>query len=248
MPLNNIVFEQDYNIRSININANKKLGLYGLLGLLEDTTSEHAHKLDFGYESMIKQGFIWVLIRQKLKMKVWPLWHDTITIKTWTLPINGFNATREFEIFLNGEKIGACSTTWIILDSKSRRPRKITDLDHSFSPRTDYTLDFSCSKIITPEDLQIVQTIKVKNSDLDMNNHVNNTKYSQWALDLIPFEYHSKHQLNEYEINFLNESLLGDNIALYSHIDETPRNELFFYGENLNASKTAFKIKMKIQD
>ncbi|MDO6760104.1 thioesterase [Tamlana sp. 2_MG-2023] len=248
MKLNPSVFEQTYPIRSVNINSNKKLGLYGLLGLLQDITSEHAYDLNFGYENMIKRGFIWVLIRQNLKMKAWPNWHDTLTIKTWTLPVDGFYGTREFEIFLKDEKIGACSTIWMILDSVTRRPKKITDIETSFSPRSDYQLDFKANKIVTPGGLELNQNIQVKNSDLDMHNHVNNIKYSQWALDAIPFEYHKKYSITEFEINFLHETLLGDDIALYSSTDLNTKNEVFFSGKNLKTSQEAFKIKMKIQE
>jgi medium-chain acyl-[acyl-carrier-protein] hydrolase len=44
------ILEKEYKVNSLNMNTNKKLGLFGLLGILQDVTGEHALKLGFGYE------------------------------------------------------------------------------------------------------------------------------------------------------------------------------------------------------
>lgn len=66
MEENDSIFERDNKINSLNMNTNKKLGLFGLLGIVKDVTGEHADKLGFGYEESKNKGFFWVLIRQKL--------------------------------------------------------------------------------------------------------------------------------------------------------------------------------------
>lgn len=238
------IFQQKYKIRSININSNKRLGLYGLLGILQDAASEHAFKLDFGYEAMIENGSFWVLIRQKLKMTVWPKWHDSITIKTWTAPIEGFYDIREFEIYIENEKIGECSTTWMILDSKTRRPKEISEAENTFQPRTDYRLGITADKIYMPEELKPNKTFEVQVSDLDMNNHVNNVQYSQWLLNSIPFKYHKSHIIDEFEINFLNETFIGDVITCSSLVNQDNLNEIYFSGTNEKTAKTAFYARL----
>lgn len=238
---NNIaIYQQTYHIRSVNINANKQLGLYGLLGILQDAATEHAHYMGFGYEEMLKQGFFWVLVRQSLKMDQWPNWHDEITITTWTKPIEGTQAIREFEIFSDNKKIGACSATFMMLDIKTRLPRELTNTDRSFSPRTDYTIGFSANKIELPSNTKPVKTFEVLPSDLDMNNHVNNVKYSQWILNLIPFEYHKQFKATAFNINFLSETFLGDEILCHSNLTENSEKEAFFYGLNQRTGKKSF--------
>ncbi|WP_196887598.1 acyl-[acyl-carrier-protein] thioesterase [Aureivirga sp. CE67] len=238
------IFEIDYKIRSVNINTNKKLGLFGLLGLLQDTASEHADHLDFGYETMKEMGCFWVLVRQKLKMDIWPKWHDVITIKTWTIPADGFYAVREFEIYLNDKKLGECSTTWMILGDKDRKPIEVNKARSYFTPRTDFQLDFQAKKIKLPKDIDVQRKIEVKISDLDMNRHVNNIKYSQWVLDTIPFEYHKTHSIAEYEINFMSETFLGDFIVCSSTLHNFKDDEVYFSGLNERTSKIAFISKI----
>jgi acyl-ACP thioesterase len=250
MTENMIVFTKQYEINTLNINAKKQLSLLGLLGIIQDISAEHAYHLGFGYEEMKRQDFFWVLIRQKLKMESWPAWHQTITVKTWTQPIKSFYAIREFELFVEDQKIGACSTTWMILDSVKRTPKEMNNLEGSFAnTRTDYHLGFKAGKVVMPEQsMMSQQEISVKISDLDMNNHVNNIKYSQWALDTVPFEKHEEYVVSEHEINFMSEAFLGDKIALHSNLPsvEGADDEVFFSGKNQDNGKTVFVIRLKV--
>ncbi len=241
------ILEKDYKVNSLNMNSNKKLGLFGLLGILQDVTGEHALKLGFGYEESQKKGFFWVLVRQKLRINSWPNWNDLVLVKTWTKPVFGIYAIREYEIFVNHQKIGDCSTTWMILDSETRKPKKIENSDNLFKPRTDYSLDFSAEKVTLPNEMNSIKTFEVRISDLDMNNHVNNIKYTQWILDSIPFIYHQKFMTKEYEINFSGETFLDDKIETFSNIEKLDSNkdhEVFFKGNRVKDSKTVFTARI----
>jgi len=52
--MSDVLFEKTYSVNSINININKKLGLFGILGILQDIAALHADILGVGYESMVK--------------------------------------------------------------------------------------------------------------------------------------------------------------------------------------------------
>lgn len=247
MNTDDSIYEKDYKINSLNMNTNKKLGLVGILGILQDVTGEHALRLGFGYEESRKRGFFWVLVRQKLRINSWPNWNDLVLVKTWTKPVFGIYAIREYEIFVNNQKIGDCSTTWMILDSETRKPKKIENSDNLFRPRTDYSLDYSAEKVNIPNEMNSIKTFEVRISDLDMNNHVNNIKYTQWILDSIPFTYHQRFMTKEYEINFSGETFLDDKIETISNIEKLESNknhEVFFKVNRVTDSKTVFTARI----
>ena len=197
------IFTETYKVRSTQVNLNNQLGLYGVLGMLQDIAAEHASLLGFGYEELVKKGFFWALIQQKLKMHYWPQWNERITVKTWSLPVKGVYAVREFERFCNDQKIGECASTWITLDIQTRRPIELTDRQEIFSPRTEGGLSFHTDRINLPEGMYQVNDFKVRVSDLDVNSHVNNVKYTQWALDMMTERNHREFVIKEYDINFL---------------------------------------------
>jgi acyl-ACP thioesterase len=55
--------------------------------------------------------------------------------------------------------------------------------------------------------------VAVRYSDLDLNDHVNNTSYARWILDSYPVEFHRAHRVGSMSINFLAE-MGGDDVAI----------------------------------
>ena len=242
---NKTIFTETYKVRSTQVNLNNQLGLYGVLGMLQDIAAEHASYLGFGYRQLIQKGFFWALVQQKLKMTRWPEWNEQITVHTWSLPIQGVYAFREFELYCKGEKIGESASTWITMDIQSRRPIELTDQQEIFFPRTDGGLSFRTERITLPSEMQLVKEFPVRVSDLDMNSHVNNVKYTQWALDMMTERNHREFVITEYSINFLSEAFMGDVMQGFKskgrYLDETHNVvETYHYAQKIGGAKPAF--------
>ncbi|MBC7465057.1 MAG: hypothetical protein H7256_03620, partial [Bdellovibrio sp.] len=122
---NKDLYEKEYHISSFLTNTRGKLGLYALLNLLQDIAHFHANILGLGYEQMVARKTFWVLTRQKLVMKEWPKWEDTVHIKTWVRVSASAFTNRDFAIYLNEKKIGEATTSWMTLDAETRRPKSV---------------------------------------------------------------------------------------------------------------------------
>lgn len=242
--MNKSTWTQQYNVNTYLVTPRKRLGLYGLLNLLQDTAWIHATHLGHGYEEMIKDGQAWVLTRQKLKMDKWPSWTETIELKTWVRPVTSMIAVRDFEIFLSGEKIGECSTQWLILDLATRKPaEKVLNMaEDEF--RQDAPPMIEASKISLQKDLKEFAQFHVRNSDLDLNGHVNNTKYAQWILDSVPEANLRTYNLLEYEVNFIAETKSGDVITIFGGALTEDRFQ--FQGVRTSDQKIVFAATMKV--
>lgn len=209
------LFERHYEVTSFLVNPQRKLGLYPFLNLLQDAASTHADALGFGYKDMVEKGTFWVLSRQKAVMTNWPHWHEQITIKTWIRYGGGPFSNRDFLIYLNDQKIGEATTTWVALDKVSRKPVNI-DRSSVFENVQDLgKTSFEATKISRQPNLEEMSSFSVRISDLDQNLHVNNTKYAQWILDAIPLSWHSQFELTSYSVNFLAETFLNDTITIF---------------------------------
>ena len=80
--------------------------------------------------------------------------------------------------------------------------------------RLDGALAFTPEKIAVRQGLAETARFSVRNSDLDVNGHVNNTRYAQWILDSTPLEAHRTWRVDRYEVNFLAEIQVGDAVAI----------------------------------
>jgi len=215
-PMKQAIWTERYAVNSIVLNHQKRLGLVGLLQILQDVAWLHAQHLGHGYEAMIGQGTIWVLTRFQLVLSgPWPSWGQEMTIRTWVRPLTGALALRDYEILVDGTRIGEGTASWLTVDYRSRRPLKLSlNSDHPLACRTDGTLTLEPGKLPLQEGLPEVARFQVRNSDLDVNGHVNNTHYAQWILDGVPLATLDAYRLEHYEINFLAESHLGDTVIL----------------------------------
>ncbi len=203
-----------YPISEFLINAQGKLGLYHLLNILQDAAASHAHELNFGVKEMERMKMFWVLTRQNLIMNTWPKWRDEVRVETWVRLGSGATSNRDFKIYLQEKLIGECTTGWLALSSETRRP---VDWDKSSvmdKLRSDDKVSIDTLKIPQLKDSKQLITFKVRNSDIDQNMHVNNTKYAQWVLDAVPFKNHWEFDLTGYAVNFLAETKLDDVIRI----------------------------------
>ena len=51
-------------------------------------------------------------------------------------------------------------------------------------------------------------------SDLDVNGHMNNTRYLDWLCDLIPADFHREHPVKAVTICYMSEALEGQQLQL----------------------------------
>ena len=241
------IWTQTYDVNTIVLNHQKRLGLFGLLNILQDAAWIHAKHLGHGYEEMIQRGTIWVLTRQKLVMTDWPVWGDAVAIRTWVRPITGALAHRDYEILVGDRKLGECTANWLTLDYRTRRPQKLNLAENQMEWRTDGVLRIEPEKIAPRTGLEAMATFQVRNSDLDVNGHVNNTRYAQWILDSVAAETHAAYRLVEYEVNFLAETNVGDTVVIEGgEIEPSPNSPARwqFQGRRIEEDKAAFVARL----
>lgn len=236
---------REYEVSSFLINPQKRLGLYALLNLLQDAAWAHATTLGHGAEAMAGQAALWVLTRQRLQMQQWPSWGERVSVQTWLRPPTGPFVSRDFSIAVGGREVGVATTSWLLLDAGSRRPVRDPVRSLAGVARADAPPVFDAAKIELRESLTPLAHFTVRNSDLDLNYHVNNTRYAQWVLDSLPLESHRAFRLKEYEVNFLAETHAGDLITVLADTPGAgPEHRRQFQGWREIDGKTVFAARL----
>ena len=69
-------------------------------------------------------------------------------------------------------------------------------------------------------------------TDLDINGHMNNTRYMDWVDDLIPSAFHRDHPLKEFTVCYLNEAKEGQKLTLNWNLGEGPVFQLDAHRDN----------------
>jgi medium-chain acyl-[acyl-carrier-protein] hydrolase len=242
------IWTQRYDVNTMVVNTQKQLGLIGLLNILQDIAWIHGSHLGHGYDAMMTKGWIWVLARQTLVMSDWPAWGDAIDVRTWVRPVNGMLVLRDYEILAGQRKVGEGTAGWLTLDVATRRPIRPAFGDTDVTRRDDDSLALNPARIPVADALQPIADFQVRNSDLDVNGHVNNIRYAQWILDAVPLSAHQAYRIDAYEVNFLAETSVGDRVAIeWDGMNEaSPVKALQFQGRREHDGKAVFAARLRI--
>lgn len=247
------VWHEDYKITSYLVNLRGRAGLFAVLNLIQDVGWMHA----IAANVRLSSGLAWVFTRQKLVMQQWPKWNETITIRTWLRqPDSSAFILRDYEILHKDVVIGTCTSTFTVIDTNTRKIATQDWAAYVSLFKTEGMLEHVPAKIPYNTEAQDLSVFEVRNSDIDLNNHVNNTQYAKWVLDSISIDtLKAGVDLLEYEVNFLAEARSGDRVTVQKCVEEKLADQkdqatgiTQFQGVRVSDQKPVFTAKLRVKE
>jgi medium-chain acyl-[acyl-carrier-protein] hydrolase len=239
-------WKETFKIRTYEVDFRNRIKLSAIFNYLQETASNNAEQLGFGYDDLIKDGLFWVLSRAKLNISKYLSVGEDIVIETWPKGIDKLFALRDFRIYdSTGNVIGTATTCWLMVDIKTMRPTRpdilLTKVPaHNIEPAITETP----GKIFEPETRNDFMEKIIGYSDIDINQHVNNVKYIEYALDCFTQNEFTSKMISTLQINFLSQSTYADRIKLVKGPLNNNANEYYVEGINQNNVKV-FQVYTK---
>jgi acyl-ACP thioesterase len=228
------LYTKEFSISSYDLNPSGQARLTTMANFFQELAYHHASKLGFGYKDMKARKTTWVLSRMRIRMESYPEWDERIVMDTWPSGVDKLFALRDFRIRDHaGRVMGVASTAWLILDLETHRLiRPKEALEHfKLIVHPEQVFGDPLNKIELPGETNPLHSHTVAYSDLDIIGHVNNVKYMEWCIDSVATRSDPEQEIREFEINFNQEALLGDEIEIR--------------GQNLNKGQTIFLARRK---
>ncbi len=222
------VYEEVYPVFSFLLDPMKRLSIPAAYGILGDAAGRDAARRGWGYDELVARNQAWVLIRSRMLINRQPVWGDRIILRTWPKLMEGVVAYRDFQILdLDRIVLMAGSTAWTLMDLTSRKPVRLIGKEYETGELANYhAITDKPSKIVWPADMLIVNEMTAKYGQLDMNNHVNNTRYIEWVLNELPIDILLERQIKIVEVNFIAEVKHHDEIRILMPADQSGKNIL----------------------
>lgn len=243
------VLQEEAIVKSFEVDYNENLKLNSLFNYMQEAAYNHACSLGAGYEELSNSGFFWVLSRVKIEMNKYPVWGEKINLETWPKGINKLFALRDFT-FRNtdNEIIGAATTAWLVLDSKSMRPQRVQSLTVELPDNEGrHGLNDELEKIDMKCDFDFFMDRAAAYGDIDVNKHVNNAKYVEWILDCFEDEHYNISQIKTLQLNFLSEAKMGEKLVLKRGRDSEDESVYYVEAKNRENNKKIFQAKLEWQ-
>lgn len=217
------LFEKEFAVQYYETDQRGFARPVALLNYLQSAAGDHAALLGVAVADLRKSGHTWVLSRLHLAMERYPRVGDSVRIRTWPVSRLNLFTVRDFELFDGeGELLGRATTSWAVLNLKTRRPVQLAGVLPLYPLHPERALKDAFSTLPQLEQPEYELRLPVLRSDLDINRHVNNTVYAGWALETIPDEVDDTCCLAAIEIGFRAEALYGDTIIARTARTEDP--------------------------
>jgi medium-chain acyl-[acyl-carrier-protein] hydrolase len=207
-----------YRVMLNDADFTTKLKLSAAFNYFQEIAGAHAEKLGFGFSAMENIDTIWALTRMRVDIDKYPLWDETITIETWPRQPKKYEFFRDYLMRDEaGEIIARATSIWVLLDVQSKRLKRKDEVNITITEYVaDRSIDCSLGKIQPPCNLEPVYKRLIGCSDIDMNGHLNNSKYLDFLMDCFNMEQLRTYQARSIQVNYLNETFPGDAISLSS--------------------------------
>jgi medium-chain acyl-[acyl-carrier-protein] hydrolase len=246
------VWQEQFKVRAYEVGMDAALTMQSVCNYLQEIAGNHAYQLGVAVDHLLKQHITWVLSRLHVQMVRYPSWRETVAIKTWPAEVHSLFAIRDFELFdRQGHGIGKATSSWMLLDIKSRKPIPIPEAIqqmHRNSPGRVIGDQFD--KLPVMQQAQYEKHFHVRLSDLDVNQHVNNVNYIEWGLETVPEAVYKRYCLSNMEITYRAESTMGDHVISQSECHEKQDQLIFIHqltkeenNRELARLRTIWKLK-----
>lgn len=207
------IWSETFRPRFYEVGPDGCITLEAIANYFQEAASNHATELGVGMEHLFQKGQSWVLSRFFIQLQQFPRWKDQVTIDTWPAGTQRMFALRLFRLRSGEQELGFGSSAWLLIDLQRRRPLR-PDFVHEFDepgPAIGPAGQLP-SKVEPPAAPASERAFTVRTSDLDMNRHVNNVKYIDWALEAVPPETRRDCRLHSLQMEFLAECREGEQV------------------------------------
>lgn len=216
----NLIYATNHKIKSSDVDMYKRLKLSTLFRMFQEISIAHTEELGFGRDKTLDRGLLWVITRTNVEIERLPLYDEDIVIKSHPGEMMKVIFPRFYTIEdKNNNVIVKGSSLWILMDENTRKivSPKNRGIDIPGTKRQDdialpITLDL---------DIKYKSGVrKVHFSDIDLNGHVNNTKYLDWSSDLMSEDFHKNNIPESIKINYLSEVKPRTDVDVFSNFEK----------------------------
>lgn len=230
-----------FQIQPQDVDFQSNVTLAALVNILLTTAGYNADENGFGIRNLNVSNCSWVLLRLAVEMEILPQQYDKIKVQTWIESIGRASTTRNFKIFdQQGNLIGQAISNWAMIDLDTRRAQDLFNLEGINDFETKISLNIAKPTKLNSLEGKLIDTFRVKYSDIDVNVHVNTMRYVQWISDCLSLETYRNYSVKRFDINFMNEILYNDEVSIFAN--QTAENEYDF--EIFSAEKASCRAKL----
>lgn len=210
-------YEDTYRVDARDTDPFNQCRPSSILNFLQEAATRAAVELHVSREEVAaKYNCFWMLVRLWYRLDKPLYWDDRLTVRTFHRGGKGVSMYRDFDLYHNGEPIGEAVSTWVMADLDTYKLMRLSDVEE-FAQTTGGELckSIKLHRVRMPEQMCLSEERLLHYSDTDINGHVNNVRYADFACDAIHLEQEGAGKfVSSFQISYLKECRPGETISL----------------------------------
>ena len=188
-----LTYEKKILIRSEQVDMTRRLRMSELFRIMEEASIAHTEELGCTRDRTLDRGLLWIITRQQAEIEELPAYDEEITVRSWQGDMMHVFFPRFYEIERAGRVIVRGQALWMLIDEENRQMVMPEDYD-IFIPGRPGSDDMMLAPVVIPSELReeepgdngngreeagtvIRQNLVTRFSQVDINGHMNNTRY-----------------------------------------------------------------------
>lgn len=185
-------YEITYRILSSDTDQFRRLRISRMFSFLQEAAIAHTEQLGAGREKTLDKGYLWVITLQQAAIERMPVYDEIITLQSLPGERMHMFFPRYYRVLdENKETIIRASALWLLMDAKERKMIQPQEIGIRLPGETPDWETFLPALPPLPKDAQ-KQVFTAPYSSIDLNGHMNHTRYFDLAEDLMPADLREK--------------------------------------------------------
>ena len=209
-------FNTEIMVNYYGIEPGLTVSFPGLMSLLQEASLRHTDSTPHPMKWYSDNGFGFLLTNWHVRVDKYPSLHDNVTVRTWPTYFKGILSERYFEMRDDKNNISArAAAKWVFMDLNKKRACKppeeiVKGYGNAYEPEFERRFEVTSAK--NEFEFESRDYFTITRSGIDSNNHVNNVKYIEWAVDYIPDEIYDSFRIKEAKVSYKKECLKGERV------------------------------------
>lgn len=206
-------YEHTVRLSGMDVDGRGVCKASALLNHLQNAATLAAEDGGFSREMLIERyGAFWMLARSWFALERPLKWEEPVTIRTWHREDKGAMMYRDYDIFSGGEKVGESVSGWVLASLADRRLVRLSTIaELKGTGGGPLCKEMTLSKLRLPGEMALQERRRMHYSDTDLNGHVNNIRYADFACDAAQLEKLGEGEfLSRMQIGYLAECRPGE--------------------------------------
>ncbi|MBQ1640855.1 MAG: acyl-[Lachnospiraceae bacterium] len=203
------MYRMDGRVAFSDINERGYLSIVGILDYLQDCCTFHSEDVGYPVERLKEEHRGWFVTSWQIKVHDLPKHGERIAVLTMPTQVRGMIGERYF-LIQDAEGTHTyieVKSLWVFMDTAQYKPTRAPEgMAEAFCLDEAPEGTWGPRKIALGENAKEVYTFTVANWQLDTNHHMNNKRYVEQAVTLLPPDF----RIGGMRIEYKKQATLGD--------------------------------------